>query len=147
MSLNQIKHIVIGFLAVAGSALTQLIGEWDTAMQTLTVLMAADFICGLIVAGVFKKSGKSELGALDSRASFKGLMRKVTIIFAVISATYLDKVLGDAAFTRTTVIMFFIANEGLSIVENMAIMGVPFPRIVRQALEQLKSENDDYSKE
>lgn len=147
MSLTQVKNILLAVGAVAGSAITYLVGGWDSAMQTLVVFMVADFLCGLIVAGVFHNSGKTEMGALDSRASFKGLCRKILIILSVITAAYLDRVLGDAGFTRTAVIMFFIANEGLSIIENLALMGVPFPRKVRQALEQLKSENDDYSKE
>ena len=143
--MTQIKHTIIGLLAVAGSAFTYLVGEWDTAMQTLIVFMGVDFICGLIVAGVFHNSGKTEMGALDSRASFKGLCRKVVIILSVITASYLDRILGDAGFTRTAVIMFFIANEGLSIVENLALMGVPFPDKVKTALEQLKAENDDHT--
>ena len=110
-------------------------------MQVLIGLMAADYVTGLIVAWVFKRSGKSETGALESRAGFKGIVRKCTILMLVWVATMLDRLTG-AAYIRTAVCLFFIGNEGLSILENTALMGVPYPAFIKNALEAMRDKGD-----
>ncbi|NCB05103.1 MAG: holin, partial [Clostridia bacterium] len=101
-----------------------------------------DFITGLIVAGVFKRSNKSKMGALDSRAGFKGLLKKCMILLMVILGTVLDLLVGTDTLVRTAVILFYIGNEGLSIVENFGLMGMPVPKKLRDALEVLKQKGD-----
>lgn len=145
--INLIKNWIVAAASLAGSALITHFGGWDTGMQTLIVFIAVDYVCGLIVAGIFHKSRKTETGTLESRAGLKGIFRKIGILFAVIVAVYLDRVLGDAAFARTAVILFFCANEGLSIVENLGLMGVPFPVAVKKALEQLHKDKPDKAEE
>ena len=78
-----IKNAVLAALAALGTFVANALGGWDAALQVLIGLMAADYVTGLIVAGVFKRSGKSETGALESRAGFKGLVRKCTILMLV----------------------------------------------------------------
>ena len=136
-----IKNAVLAALAALGTFVANALGGWDAALQVLIGLMAADYVTGLIVAGVFKRSGKSETGALESRAGFKGLVRKCTILMLVWVATMLDRLTG-AAYIRTAVCLFFIGNEGLSILENTALMGVPYPAFIKNALEARRDKGD-----
>ena len=136
-----IKNAVLAALAALGTFVANALGGWDAALQVLIGLMAADYVTGLIVAGVFKRSGKSETGALESRAGFKGLVRKCTILMLVWVATMLDRLTG-AAYIRTAVCLFFIGNEGLSILENTALMGVPYPAFIKNALEAMRDKGD-----
>lgn len=130
-----VKHLALGGLAAAGSLLANALGGWDAGIQTLLWLMAADYLTGMVVAGVFRRSGKSESGALDSRAGFKGLCRKGAMLLAVLVAVRLDALAGEGQYARTAVVLFFAGNEGLSILENLGLMGVPYPPFLRQALE------------
>ena len=136
-----IKNAVLAALAALGTFVANALGGWDAALQVLIGLMAADYVTGLIVAGVFKRSGKSETGALESRAGFKGIVRKCTILMLVWVAAMLDRLTG-AAYIRTAVCLFFIGNEGLSILENTALMGVPYPAFIKNALEAMRDKGD-----
>lgn len=136
-----IKNAICGALAVAGGAATSLLGGWDITLQVLLCCMAVDYITGLIVAGVFHNSGKSATGALESRAGFKGLVRKCAVLLLVFLAALLDTYTGHS-FVRPAVCLFFIANEGLSILENIGLMGVPYPAFLKNMLEALKKQGD-----
>ncbi|NCE64669.1 holin [Pseudoflavonifractor sp. 524-17] len=138
-----IRNLALAAAAAAGSWLAGLLGGWDTALQTLVVCMAADYITGVAVAGVFRRSGKSRSGALDSRAGFQGLCRKGAELMLVLAAAQLDGMLRSGGYARTAVLLFFIANEGLSILENLGIMGVPYPACLRAALEVLRQQGDE----
>ena len=135
-----IKDMVLVTLAAIGSVLANLFGGWDVTLQVLIGCMAVDYATGWVVAAVFKKSPKSEGGALESRAGFKGLVRKVGILALVLVAVWLDKLLG-AAYVRVAVCLFFIANEGLSILENLGLMGVPLPPFLKNMLEAMKEKS------
>ena len=135
------KNAVLVWLAALGSAAANALGGWDGAMALLVALMGADYITGLLVAGVWHKSAKSATGALDSRASFQGLVRKGVILLLVWLGTLLDRAIG-AAYVRTAVVLFFIGNEGLSLLENLGLMGVEYPEFMRRALEALRDEGD-----
>lgn len=137
-----VKDAVLAVLAVIGSTIARFLGGWDTALQTLIVFMALDYLTGLLVAGVFQRSSKSETGALESRAGFRGLIRKGLILLVVLLGVQLDHILGLESFCRTAVILFFCGNEGLSIVENLGIMGVPLPDFVREKFEQLRAKGN-----
>ena len=136
-----IKNVVLAALAAFGTFVANQMGGWDAALRVLVCLMAADYLTGLVVAGVFKRSGKSESGALESRAGFKGLVRKCVILMLVWIAALLDGVM-EAAYIRTAVCLFFIGNEGLSILENTALMGVPYPAFVKNALEAMRDKGN-----
>ena len=137
-----VKNGVLAAIAAAGSFAANLLGGWDAALQVLVALMAADYVTGLLVAGVFKRSSKSENGALDSRAGFKGLCKKCMMLLLVWLGVLLDGALG-AAYVRTAVVLFFIGNEGLSLLENLGLMGVPFPGFLQRALEALRQQGDE----
>ena len=104
--------------------------------------MAVDYSTGLVVAGVFHRSGKSTTGSLESLAGWKGLCRKGGTLLLVLVAAQLDRVMGSE-FCRDAVVIGFLANEAISIIENVGLMGVPFPPILRKAIEVLKNQTGE----
>lgn len=132
------KYKIFTALALAGSVLAELFGGWDMALETLLILMAADWITGgLLLPAVFGKSPKSPNGALESRAGWKGLCRKGMTLFYILIAARMDRLLG-MDYIRNAVCIGFIANELLSIVENAGLMGVPLPAMIRKVIDILK---------
>ena len=106
--------------------------------------IGVNYLTGLIVAGVFKASQKTESGALESRAGWKGLCRKGMTLLIVLVATRLETVIGSN-FIRDAVVIAYIANETISIIENAGLMGVPIPSIIQKAIDILKkkAESED----
>lgn len=133
--------VLLGILGFVGGAISSYLGGWDMALQTLIIFMAIDYITGLMVAGIFHKSAKSKTGALESRAGFKGLCRKGTVLLIVLVACRLDLTVGTDIFRDSTVIAFVI-NEALSIIENAGLMGVPIPTAITKGIELLKDKED-----
>ncbi|MCI9530280.1 MAG: phage holin family protein [Lachnospiraceae bacterium] len=129
----------IGFL---GSAVASLFGGFDAALETLLIFMGADYITGLAVAGIFHKSEKTDNGALESRAGWKGLCRKGVTLLVVLVACRLDLVMGSN-FIRDAAVIAFTANEGISIIENAGLMGIPMPMPVLKAIEVLKNKGGE----
>lgn len=142
MNATEIKNIILGVIAGVGGFLSQMLGGWDMLLQVLIVIMAVDVITGWIVAGIFHKSPKTETGALDSKIGFKGLFKKFSVLLLILVAAQLDKAIGGS-FSRTAVILFFCGNEGLSILENLALMGIEYPAFLKNALEALKKDDND----
>ncbi len=128
-----IRIIFSSTVGLLGAIVTTLLGGWSAGMATLVIFMAIDYISGLIVAGVFKKSKKSDSGALESRAGFKGLCRKCVIFLFVIIAYRLDLMIGTD-YIQNAVIIGFCANELVSIVENAGLMGIPLPGVITRAV-------------
>ncbi|MBE6008773.1 MAG: phage holin family protein [Lachnospiraceae bacterium] len=124
-----------------GGALSYLLGGFDTALQTLLIFMAADYLTGIVVAGVFHKSGKTASGCLESRAGFKGICRKGLMLLVVMVAVRLDMLMGTA-FLRDAAMVAFICNEALSIIENGGLMGIPIPEKITDAIEILGKKGD-----
>ncbi len=141
----RIKNAVAAGAAAVGGTVIHLLGGWDVTLQVLIGFMAADYLTGLVVAGVFHNSGKTESGALESRAGFKGLARKCAVLGLVFLAAMLDNAAGQG-FIRPAVCLFFIANEGISVLENVGLMGVPYPAFLRDMLEALKKQGDQGEK-
>lgn len=138
------KEGLLTLLGTAGGVCSWLFGGWDGAATVLLVLMAVDYLTGILGAAVFHVSTKSETGALESKAGWKGLVRKCLTMMLVMVGAMLDKLLGTA-FVRDAVIIAFCANEALSIVENAALMGVPVPAVVRQAIDVLNRKAEEES--
>jgi len=126
-------------LLSAGALLTALFGGWDGAMVTLCVFILIDYIAGIVLAAVFRRSKHTESGALDSRAGLMGLFRKTGMMLVVIVAVRLDMLCGLDGVLRTGTIFALIANEALSIIENLGLMGVPLPEALYSAIERLRS--------
>lgn len=137
-NINNFKIGILSALGMIGSVVANLLGGWDMALQTLVLFMAVDYITGLIVAGVFNKSEKSETGALESKAGWKGLLKKGVTLLIVLVATQLDKMTGTEII-RDAVIIAYVVNEAISIIENAGLMGVPIPDIIKRTLEMLKN--------
>ncbi|MBD5462909.1 MAG: phage holin family protein [Lachnospiraceae bacterium] len=137
----RVKEMFCAMVGLVGSFMAKLFGGWDAALVTLIIFMCADYLTGLIVAGVFHESKKSENGALESHAGWKGLCKKgVTLLFVLI-AYRLDLALG-LDFIRTTVIIGFMANELISIIENAGLMGIPIPKVLNKAIDILTQKAD-----
>lgn len=135
------KNTVLTLFGMAGGALAALFGGWDAALAALLLCMGVDYVTGLIVAGVFRRSEKTENGGLESRVGWKGLCRKGVTLLIVLVACQLDLVTGSN-FIRDSVIIAFMANEILSIVENAGLMGVPIPAVITRAVEVLRGKAD-----
>ena len=127
---------------IAGSLMASLFGGWTAALTTLLIFMGVDYITGIICAGVFHASQKTETGALESRAGWKGLCRKGMILLLVLVGHRLDLAMG-ANYIRDAVCIAFIANEAISIIENAGLMGLPIPAILTKAIDILKKKGDD----
>lgn len=131
-----------GFLAIVGGfggAVAALFGGWSSSLTTLLIFMGLDIATGLTVAAVFKNSGKSKTGALESHAGWKGLARKGVTLFIVLVAHRLDLATGST-FIRDATVIAFIVNETISITENAGLMGVPIPAVISRAIDVLKGE-------
>ena len=128
----------ICFLAgIVGSAAAWVFGGWDAALLALVICMAIDYISGSTVALVFHKSRKSATGAYNSAYGLKGLCKKGLMLLFVVVAVQAERLLG-ADYVRDAVCIGFCVNEILSIVENLGLAGVPLPKVVIKALEQLQ---------
>lgn|GEM_PF-304283 len=132
------KDFICAALGVVGAAVAAAFGGWSGAMTTLVIFMGVDYLTGLLVAGVFHTSEKTQNGGLESRAGWKGLVRKCVTLLMVLVACRLDLLLG-VNYIRDAVIIAFCANEALSIIENAALMGVPMPKPLQKAIELLRS--------
>ena len=135
------KNAICTAIGIVGGFIANLFGGWDAALTTLVLAMAIDYASGLIVAGVFHKSKKTESGALESRAGWKGLCRKGMSLLIVLIGHRLDLAIG-VAYIREAVIIGFIANETISIVENAGLMGLPLPAVITKAIDVLTKKAD-----
>lgn len=135
------KNAICGILGMIGGAIASAFGGWSAGLTTLLIVMAIDYFSGLVVAGVFHRSPKSEGGALESRAGWKGLVRKGMTLLIVLIGCRLDIMLG-IMYIRDALIIAFIINELLSIIENAGLMGIHIPDALKNAIELLKDKNE-----
>lgn len=142
MNAKEIYYMALAGIAAAGTAVAQYMGGWDGLTKLLAFVMFVDYLTGALCALVWHKSPKSETGGYESRAGFKGLVRKGVILLIVMVAAELDKLAGTTAM-RTATILFFAANDGMSILENLGIMGVPYPPALKNAFEVLRRKSGD----
>nr|WP_288828928.1 phage holin family protein [uncultured Clostridium sp.] len=130
------KNTICTAVGVVGSFIASLFGGWDTGIGTLVLFMGIDFFSGIAVAVVFHKSKKTENGKLESGAGWKGLCKKCMTLLFVLIAHRLDLAIGTN-YIRDAVIIGFMANELISIVENAGLMGLPLPAVLSKAIEIL----------
>ena len=134
-------NVLYSLVGAIGGFVAMAFGGWSDALITLIVFMALDYVTGLIIAGIFKKSKKSENGALESRAGFKGLCRKGVALMIVLVAVRLDIIM-HTTYIKDAVIIAFVANESISIIENAGLMGIPVPGIIARAIDVLRNESE-----
>lgn len=136
------KNIMCAVLGVIGSSISNLFGGWDAALTTLIIFMAIDYVSGVIVAGVFHKSSKSDTGGLNSHIGWQGICRKGITLAIVLIACRLDLLIGTS-YIKDAVIIAFCANELISIVENAGLMGLPIPNVIIKAIDVLKEKSEE----
>ena len=134
------------FLAAAAGAVVSFFTEMPPLVWILIAVMTLDYITGLI-CGAMGKSKKTENGYLESHAAFVGLMKKMLIIFVVLLAALLDEAVSKSAGIQFAAVMgatclWFVASEGMSVLENVASMGVPVPKILLKLLEIMREKGD-----
>lgn len=122
------------FIAILSSFL-YLLGGWDIALKCLIIVMIIDYITGILSA-IFNKK-------LNSKIGLKGILKKFGYLCIVALSVIIDMITGETGVIRTLVIYFFVANDGISIVENIAEMGVPMPKKLLEILEQLRKKGDE----
>lgn len=132
------KQSICTAFGLLGAAFSWAFGGWDTALASLVICMAVDYISGSLVALVFHNSPKSKTGAYNSAYGLKGLCKKCLMLLFVLTAVQMDRLLG-ADYVRDAVCIGFCVNEVLSIIENLGLAGVPMPQAITKALEQLQT--------
>ena len=120
-------------VTLVGGLLTSLLGGWDMALKVLVLFVVLDYATGLVAA-----YGEQNL---NSRVGFRGIAKKILLFVPIAVAYWLDMLLGQEIL-RSLAIFFYIANEGLSMMENLGRAGVPFPEQIQEALEQLKGDGE-----
>lgn len=128
------KSKIISLISFLGTGF-YLLGGFDKALECLIVVVILDYITGVISAWYNKK--------LDSKVGLKGIVKKLTYFFLVVLSVEIDKLLGQVGIIRNLVIYFFVANDGLSILENVGKMNIPIPKKLKEALIQLSDEKED----
>lgn len=136
------KNAICTTAGAIGGVIASFFGGWDAGLATLVMFMAIDYVSGLVVAGVFHNSKKTASGALESKAGWKGLCRKGMSLLFVLIAYRLDLAIGSN-YIRDAVIIGFIVNETISIVENAGLMGVPLPKVINKAIDILTSKSEE----
>lgn len=127
------KEIYNSIIATLLTTFVYLFGGIDVAMTCLLVAIVLDYISGVMKAYITKQ--------LSSQTGFRGIVKKVAILVIVMLAVLVDRATGETGAIRTLVIYYFVANEGLSIIENLSQAGVPIPQSIKKALKALKKEN------
>lgn len=121
-------------MAAIATGAVYLLGGFDVALNCLLIAIALDYVSGIIKAYVKKE--------LSSQIGVKGILKKVGILVVVMLSVLIDRVAGETGAIRTLVIYYFVANEGLSILENIGAAGVPIPAKLKKALKALKKESN-----
>ena len=140
------KNAFCTTVGTVGTIIAGWFGGWDASLSTLLIFMAIDYVTGFIVAAVFNRSPKTENGKLESKAGFKGLSKKLMVLFFVLIGYRLDIAMG-ASYIRDGVCIAFMLNELISITENAELMGVPLPKVITKAISILKQKEDKEEKE
>ena len=134
--MNRFPIAVDTIAAVIGAAVGFMYGQVTGLFWALVAFMVLDYVTGVMIAIISKK--------LSSETGFKGLCKKFLILIFVAVGHIVDTyVLNGAAVLMTAILLFYIANEGISIVENAANLGLPVPQKLKDILEQIKSESED----
>ena len=128
------KHLISNVFSVILTTIVYLLGGIDIAIQSLLIVIVIDYLTG-IASAIYNKE-------LSSKAGFKGIIKKFSYLLVVALSVVIDNLLGQSGLIRTLVIYFFVANDGLSIIENMAEMNIKLPQKLIDALEQIKKKGE-----
>lgn len=128
------EHWFNAIISAIATTFIFLIGGFDVAISCLLIAIALDYVSGILKAFINKN--------LSSEIGLKGILKKVGVLVIVMLGVLVDRVAGETGAIRTLVIYYFVANEGLSIVENLGEAGLPIPKKLKEALKTLKKETD-----
>ena len=128
------KNIICDIISVICTTFVYLVGGFDIAMQSLLIVMVVDYLTGIASALYNKK--------INSKVGFKGIIKKFSYLCVVALSVVIDNLTGQNGLVRTVVIYFFVANDGISIIENMAEMGIKLPKKLLESLEQIKKKGE-----
>ena len=120
-------------IGIVGGFFAAIFGQWDSILWALLVIMVLDYLTGVIKA-VYTKNISSEVG-------FKGLLKKITVLIIVALSNVLQQITGDNVAIREIVIMFYVANEGISVLENVAVIYPRMPKAIKDILLQIRDSN------
>jgi toxin secretion/phage lysis holin len=128
------KHFINDIGSVILTTTVYLLGGFDIAIQSLLIVMVVDYLTG-IASAIYNKE-------LSSKIGFKGIIKKFSYLCVVALSVIIDNLTGQSGLIRTLVIYFFVANDGLSIIENMAEIGVKLPQKLIDSLEQIRKKGE-----
>ena len=128
------KHLINDIASVILTIFVYLVGGFDIAIQSLLIVIVIDYLTG-IASAIYNKE-------LSSKIGFKGIIKKFCYLLVVALSVVIDNLLGQSGLIRSLVIYFFVANDGLSIIENMAEMNIKLPQKLIDALEQIKKKGE-----
>ena len=129
------KNIINDILSVILTTCVYWLGGFDIALQSLIVVMIIDYLTG-VASAIYNKQ-------LSSKTGFIGIIKKFCYLLVVSLSVVIDNLTGQSGLIRTLVIYFFVANDGISIIENMAEMNIKLPKRLIDSLEQLKKKGDE----
>ena len=128
------KHLINNVFSLILTTIVYLLGGIDIALQSLLIVIVIDYLTG-IASAIYNKE-------LSSKIGFKGIIKKFSYLFVVALSVVIDNLLGQSGLIRSLVIYFFVANDGLSIIENMSEMNIKLPQKLIDALEQIKKKGE-----
>ena len=128
------KHLINDVMSILLTTFVYLLGGFDVALQSLLIVIVIDYITG-IASAVYNKE-------LSSKIGFKGIIKKFCYILVVALSVVIDNLLGSSGLIRSLVIYFFVANDGISIIENMAEMNIKLPQKLIESLEQIRNKGE-----
>lgn len=128
------KHLITDVVSVILTTSIYLLGGWDIAIQSLIIVIVIDYLTG-IASAVYNKQ-------LSSKIGFKGIIKKFCYLLVVALSVVIDNLTGQSGIIRSLVIYFFVANDGLSIIENMAEMNIKLPKKLIDSLKQIKEKGE-----
>lgn len=128
------KYIMNDVISVICTTIIYLLGGFDIALQSLIIVIIIDYVTGLASA-IYNKE-------LSSKIGLKGILKKFSYLCIVALSVVIDRITGQSGLIRNLVIYFFVANDGLSVIENLAEMGVKLPTKLTDSLEQIKKKGE-----
>ena len=139
------KNVFISSFSIVTGLITSLLGGWTKGLNSLVVLMITDYIIGMILAIVFKKSSKTDTGGCSSKVGFVGLLKKFIILLMVVVGNQVDLLL-SVHYVKDCCCIGFCANEIISIVENVGLMGIKLPKIITDSISILQKKGESENK-
>lgn len=128
------KYLINNIISFMLTSFVYLVGGFDIAIQSLLIVIVIDYLTG-IASAIYNKE-------LSSKTGFKGIIKKICYLLVVALSVVIDNLLDQSGLIRNLVIYFFVANDGLSIIENIAEMGIKLPQKLIDSLEQIKKKGE-----